>query len=98
MLINESLSERAEIQRQQLLEKLSNRETSSVRSPYMDMNGRSKGEHFSPYYSFYFVFTIFIIVKTLEMISKYYLVGFYLVIVPNKIVPTTNNILYDMNN
>lgn len=43
VLVAESLSERAEIQRQQLLEKLTNREMSPARTPYMDMNGRSKG-------------------------------------------------------
>jgi len=45
VLVAESLSERAEIQRQQLLEKLTNREMSPARTPYMDMNGRSKGDY-----------------------------------------------------
>jgi len=54
VLVSESLSERAEIQRQQLLEKLSNRELPSARGPYMDMNGRSKGEHFRQCICFYF--------------------------------------------
>lgn len=42
VLVTESLSERAEMQRRQLLEKLSNRGISPA--PYMDMNGRSKGK------------------------------------------------------
>lgn len=46
VLVAESLSERAEIQRQQLLEKLSKKEIPSGRGSYMDMNGRSKGKHF----------------------------------------------------
>lgn len=60
MLINESLSERAEIQRQQLLEKILNRETPPVRTSYMDMNGRSKGKIFNPYHCFYLVCMIFV--------------------------------------
>jgi len=53
VLVAESLSERAEIQRQQLLEKLTNREMSPARTPYMDMNGRSKGDYFSKIFVIY---------------------------------------------
>jgi len=53
VLVAESLSERAEIQRQQLLEKLTNREMSPARTPYMDMNGRSKGDYFSNIFVIY---------------------------------------------
>lgn len=55
VLVAESLSERAEIQRQQLLEKLTNREMSPARTPYMDMNGRSKGDYSS---NFFIVFNL----------------------------------------
>jgi len=47
VLVAESLSERAEIQRQQLLEKLSIKEIPSTNGSYMDMNGRSKGKNIS---------------------------------------------------
>jgi hypothetical protein len=53
VLVAESLSERAEIQRQQLLEKLTNREMSPARAPYMDMNGRSKGDYLSTFFCYF---------------------------------------------
>jgi len=46
----ESLSDRAEMQRQQLLEKLTNKVTTSARNSYMDMNERSKGDHLNFFY------------------------------------------------
>lgn len=56
VLVTESLSERAEMQRRQLLEKLSNRGISPAPYPYMDMNGRSKGKRLACIFFFFFLY------------------------------------------
>lgn len=85
VLVTESLSERAEIQRQQLLEKLTKREISPVQAPYLDMSGRSKGKkinNFNPSHSYYhFCVCVRMIVSLIQksrMISEIFHMAFTL--------------------